>query len=151
MHGLPCCCSLAPMSSAEAVVRTFIDRINEHDVGGLAGLMHEGFRFVDATGEVTAGRAAMRAAWATYFAWFPDYRIEIEMLVSAGNTVAVFGRASASYAGRAHGDDRAAWSIPAAWRALVQDGLVSEWGVYCDVEPMIRSMGKGRFGCGPGA
>jgi hypothetical protein len=37
------------------------------------------------------------------------------------------------------------WETPAAWRALVEygpaeDGLVAEWRVYADNEPMRRLM-----------
>jgi hypothetical protein len=36
------------------------------------------------------------------------------------------------------------WETPAAWRAVVVDGLVAEWRVYTDNEPMRERMrGKG--------
>jgi len=32
------------------------------------------------------------------------------------------------------------WETPAAWRVVVEDGLVAEWRVYSDNEPMRERM-----------
>ncbi|HTV60171.1 MAG TPA: hypothetical protein VMJ93_14965 [Verrucomicrobiae bacterium] len=34
------------------------------------------------------------------------------------------------------------WEIPAAWRAVVKDGLIAEWQVYCDNEPVRKIMAE---------
>jgi hypothetical protein len=39
------------------------------------------------------------------------------------------------------------WETPAAWRAVVEGGLVAEWRVYADNEPMRELMRRGQ---GPG-
>jgi len=130
-----------PTITPVAVVRAYIARINARDPEGLAPLMTERTRFVDATG----GRYTLsREAWAAYFADFPDYRVRVERIFSAGPTVAVFGIASGSYRGRGGTTPGAAWRFPAAWSATVRAGKIVEWRVYGDVEPMLRSAGVGR-------
>ena len=124
-----------------AVVRAYIGRINAADPEGLARLATERPRFVDATG---VRHVLTRAAWAAYFADFPDYRIRVERMFARGSTVAVFGVASGSYRGRGAGTPGEAWRFPAAWRAVVRAGKVVEWQVYADIEPMMRSAGAGR-------
>jgi len=128
------------MQPSLAVVRAFVAAINAGDVAGIASLMTEGHRFVDATGAAHSGRQPMSAGWRHYFAMFPDYRIEIEQTVAEGDAVAAFGWAAGSF----HGDPEKRWKIPAAFGAVVRDGLIAEWRVYADIEPMLRSAGMER-------
>jgi len=37
------------------------------------------------------------------------------------------------------------WEIPAAWKAVVQRGRISEWRVYADNEPVWKIMGVKRY------
>lgn len=127
-----------------AVARRFVDCINEHDVSGLVALMTEDHRFIDSADQRVSGRDAMRKAWEGYFSWFPDYRIEVAAIVAADAVVAVFGHASGSFSGAGADPQHAAWRLPAAWKAVVRDGRLAEWRVYCDPAPMLRSMGAGR-------
>jgi hypothetical protein len=32
------------------------------------------------------------------------------------------------------------WTTPAAWRASIRDGLIAEWRVYADNEPIRQIM-----------
>jgi ketosteroid isomerase-like protein len=123
--------------SAGEVAARFVAAINAHDPAALAALMSEDHRFIDATGAVH-GPDEMRDGWRQYFATFPDYRIAVEVTTEAGEAVGLFGWASGSHAGRA-------WRFPAAWLAIVRGDQLAEWRVFCDVEPMLRSMGAGRF------
>jgi uncharacterized protein (TIGR02246 family) len=123
------------------VVMAFIGRINAHDVDGLCRLMSPDHVFVDAQGSRWQGVEAMRAAWTGYFQWFPDYRISHEQFLQNGNLVAVFGTASASSAVRESSAQANGWQAPAAWMAVVRDGLVAEWRVYADNEGARRLLG----------
>ncbi len=58
-------------------ILAFIDRINAHDVEGLAELMSDDHTFIDAHGNEVVGREKMSAGWRGYFEWFPDYYIEV--------------------------------------------------------------------------
>jgi uncharacterized protein (TIGR02246 family) len=121
-----------------AVAQDFVRRINSRDPAGIAGLMTDDHTFVDATGASFSGRETIEAGWAQYFQSFPDYAIEVEEAWADGPRVALFGRASGSRGG-------ASFRILAAWSARVEEGRISRWTVYCDVEPMLRALGLNRF------
>jgi len=123
-------------------VEEYIARINAHDSQALERLGGPDVRFTDAVGKVYR---LTREAWDGYFSDFPDYRIEVERYLVERGSVAVFGYAEGSFRGKGRSVSGASWHVPAAWRATVQGGKVVEWRVYCDVEPMLRSAGLGRF------
>jgi len=128
-------------STPLGVVRQYIRRINAGDARGLAQLAGPKLPFVDATG---AGFILTEEGWRAYFADFPDYRIEVEVVLAAGTSVAVFGWASGSFKGRGAAAPWSAWRVPAAWRAVVRAGKLVQWQVVCDAEPMLRSAGRAR-------
>ncbi len=47
-------------------IRAFIDRINAHDVAGLAELMSDNHTFIDAHGNEVTGKEKMTAGWRAY-------------------------------------------------------------------------------------
>jgi ketosteroid isomerase-like protein len=118
----------------------FIKRINSGDVNALCDLMTEGHIFQDALGKRFMGRETMRQSWAMYFKMVADYQVHAEEFFQTGDRLAIFGSASGRYAGggAAHGNF---WEVPAAWRAVVKDGLVAEWRVYADNQPLRKLMG----------
>jgi hypothetical protein len=117
--------------SAEEVVSQFIRAINAHDPQAVAGLLSPAHEFTDALGKKLTGVEALEEAWRGYFALFPDYHLEPDTILSAGQTVAVFGHAAGTYA-NAPTALQGSWRLPAAWRAVVIDGLLREWQVYAD-------------------
>jgi ketosteroid isomerase-like protein len=133
------------MKSAADVVLEFVDRINRHEVAGLAALMTEDHLFIDGPGQEVRGREPMEKGWLGYFAWFPDYSIQVDDALSRGNVVALFGTAQGTYAVKGNLLAEAHWEIPAAWKAVVRDGRVSEWRVYADNEPVWKIMGVRRY------
>lgn len=122
---------MAAPTGAEAVVREFVERINAHDAEGVVGLSSEGHVFLDSLGSRLSGRARLEQGWRGYFALFPDYRIEIETMASDGDVVVAAGWASGT-----HSSTGRAWRIPAAWRARVEGGRLTEWQVYADNKPV---------------
>ena len=129
--------------TAETVAQAFLRAINRQDVDRLAELMSPAHRFTDARGSVVEGRDNMRTAWIAYFKMVPDYTVAIEEYYPADPVVVMLGVASGTYTrdGGLRLENR--WQIPVAIRALVEDGLIAEWRVYADNEPMRRLMGKG--------
>jgi ketosteroid isomerase-like protein len=128
----------------ERVVIRYVNEINRHDPAALATLMAPEFRFVDSLGRELRGAERMREAWVAYFAQFPDYRITIHQHLSAGQVVALFGTASGTLEERGELPNRNHWTMPAAWRAVVQDGRVVDWQVYADNTPVQRLLdGRG--------
>ena len=55
-------------------------------------------------------------------------------LFSKGDLAVAYG-----YAGAGTGEK--AWKIPAAWRAIVQDGKIGLWQVYADTKIQFERMG----------
>jgi ketosteroid isomerase-like protein len=131
------------MSNKEpvAVVLAFLDAINSRSVDKLCALMSADHVFVDALGNTVQGRESMRKAWIGYFQWFPDYRVSHEEVFSDGEVVAAFGSAEGTYSGKASMANENHWKAPAAWKAVVRDGLVKEWRVYADNQAARKIMG----------
>ena len=122
------------------VAISFVARINDHDVPGIAALIAPDHVFTDGLGNTFSGRDKMRQGWVGYFQWFPDYSIEIKEAFGYGNAVALFGEGRGTYAVKEKVAEENYWEIPAAWRAIVKDGLIAEWQVYCDNDPVRKIM-----------
>jgi hypothetical protein len=88
-------------------------------------------------GSRLSGREELEQGWADYFALFPDYRIEIDSVASDRMLVPACGFASAT-----HGASQRSWRIPAAWRAIVQEGKICKWQVYADNKPVYELLAE---------
>src|SRR5713226_702608 len=113
----------------------FIDRINAHDVEGLAALMSDDHTFIDAHGNEVVGKEKMDAGWRGYFEWFADYHIEVTDVFEGessdqGQMSALFGFAGGSFKNK----PTESWRLPAAWKAVVKDGRVTLWQVFADTK-----------------
>lgn len=84
----------------------------------------------------------MRAGWSGYFRMVPDYTLAVEETYANGPAVVMLGEAQGTYShdGKIESENR--WHTPIAIRAQVEDGLVAEWRVYADNEPIRRLMAK---------
>ena len=129
-----------PAMTPLEIVRQFVDRINAHDLPGLATLMTPNHRFVDSLGAVVEGREEAREGWRQYFQMVPDYRIGITHSFADGAEVALLGSAGGTYTRDGQLYSSNAWHTPAAWRAIVRNALVAEWQVYADNEPIRDRM-----------
>ena len=87
----------------------------------------------------------MEKGWLGYFAWFPDYSIKVDESFSNGNVVALFRTAQGTYSVNGNLLAENHWEIPAACKAVVHRGRVSEWRVYADNEPVWKIMGVKRY------
>ena len=126
--------------SAIVVAQAFVRAINRQDVDALASLMTPGHLFIDSLGNVFESREAMRAGWAAYFRMVPDYTLAIEEFYGSGPAVVMVGWAQGTYSADGTLKERNRWRVPAAVRAIVEDGLVAEWQVYADNEPIREKM-----------
>jgi len=133
------------MSPVETVLR-FLNLINQRDVDKLAELMAEGHVFIDSLGQSVRGREKMRTAWRGYYAFCPDYLVSHEEIFHQGNVVAVFGSTGGTIAANGKLPPENRWRAPAAWRAVVENGLVKEWQVYADNKPVYDIMAKTKAG-----
>lgn len=126
-------------SSAD-VAMAFVAKINAHDVDGVVALMTPDRLFVDALNSSFRGAGQTRQGWKFYFTMFPDYAIEVTDEFDRGELVAMFGKARGTFAANGKLARENFWEIPAAWRAVVMDGRVAEWRVYCDNDPARKIM-----------
>ena len=117
-------------------IQAFIDRINAHDVDGLAELMTAAHQFIDPHGNEVVGKEKMTTGWRGYFEWFPVYSIEVNEMFEQDGTFAMFGFAGGSFKGK----PEASWRLPAAWKAIVKDGRVALWQVFADTTIPFESM-----------
>ena len=123
----------------------FVDHINSHDTASLANVMTEDFLFVDGLGQEVRGWRNMDLGWKGYFELFPDYSIRVDDLFSQGPVVGLFGYAEGTFAISGELPKENRWKIPAAWKAVIRDGLVAEWRVYADNEPVWKIMRIKRY------
>lgn len=114
------------------VVKAFIAAINRWIPSEICSLMTEDHTFIDSAGGIQSGRKNMTAGWEHYFRMFPDYRIEVQSMLQDRNLVAVFGSASGTYNGKRGLIPENRIEMPAAWRAIVENGKVKLWQVYAD-------------------
>lgn len=114
--------------------------INRQDPEAIANLMTSQHRFTDSLGNIYQGREAMRAGWAAYFRSVPDYSLAIEESFAEGPAVVMLGIAQGTYSSDGALQEENRWKTPVALRALVEDGLIAEWQVYADNEPVREKM-----------
>jgi len=127
------------MSSIETnVVNAFIEAINRHNPSELSALMTEDHTFVDSAGSTQSGREKMIAGWGEYFRMFPDYTIRVDRMMNDNAVVAVFGSASGTYNGKRGLVPENRIAMPAAWKAVIENGKVKYWQVYTDWTEGVR-------------
>jgi ketosteroid isomerase-like protein len=129
-----------PDADPIAVALAFEKRINAGDIDGIVALMPPDGVFIDSIGARITGHANLHQAWTAYFRMVPDYRISHSEVFSQGATVALFGEARGTFThdGLMHKEN--AWSMPAAWRAVVEGGRIRVWQVFADNEPIRQIM-----------
>ncbi len=112
----------------------FVSAINEHNAEKLYALMTNDHQFIDAQGNTVTGRDKMKAGWTAHFQWFPDYKIEVTDIFIQGDTIAAFGFAEGTYKGIKTEQNKNYWKLPAAWKAVIENGKVKLWQVYADTK-----------------
>ncbi|MGB3018319.1 MAG: Type 1 glutamine amidotransferase-like domain-containing protein [Ignavibacteria bacterium] len=111
----------------------FVEKINEHDIEGLAGLMTDDHKFIDSMDNIVTGKEEMTEAWKGFLSWFPHYEISIVNTLMSGDSVGFFGRARGTF-GKKRPGVRDKFDIPASWRAKIENGKVKEWQAIADNE-----------------
>ena len=126
------------MLSATEIAQQFVAHINSHDLEAIGTLLASDHRFIDSLGNEARGRDALRRGWRQYFRMVPDYRIEVHRALADGPDVVMLGVARGTYTTDGALNVTNAWSTRAALRAHIRDGLIAEWQVYADNQPMRR-------------
>ena len=126
----------------ERVAGEFVAAVNSHQVESLSALMTDGHVFVDSDGSRKVGRQAVCEAWAGYFTMVPDNRIFIEETLVRDDTVVILGRAQGSFAQDGAVDAESHWSVPVAWRVVVDGARVAAWQLYVNPEVMRQALAR---------
>lgn len=113
----------------------FVATINQHDPKALAELMTSDHVFIDSVGHRIEGSASMLVAWRSYFAMCPDYWIRTTDILTDGPLVLATGMAGGTVRGTS-------WQTPAAWKALISNGKISEWRVFADNKPVYEILAR---------
>ncbi len=116
----------------KSVILEYIKAINESEIDKLYSLMASNYIFIDAHDNRVSGRDAMKQSWIEYFKMFPDYLIEIDEIMEEDTLFAVFGYASGTYKNLKDENNSNYFRAPAAWKVVVEDGLIKHWQVYAD-------------------
>jgi len=124
------------MSSVETLDQ-WIAAINDHDVKRIAELMTPDCVFVDSLGNRVGSAPTIEIGWRGYFAICPDYWIRIENSIAEGEMALISGEAGGTIDGEI-------WRIPAAWKAVIRDGLMVEWHVFADNKPVYEILARRR-------
>jgi ketosteroid isomerase-like protein len=129
------------MTPVETVL-AFLECINSGEADRVAAMLTEDPVFIDGLGQTIRGRETMRAGWRGYYEMCPDYRVSHHTIFGEGKQVAVFGEAGGAIArdGKLPAENR--WCTPAAWLAVVEDGMIREWRVYADNKPVYDILAK---------
>lgn len=131
------------------IASRFLQFINAGDVDGLADMMTPDHEFIDRTGASLQGREKMRQAWASYFALFPDYRIEPVHFVVRGQEVLIQGvsHGTLTEAGKARFQAAGISTQPDelqgtfVWLSLVRGGQVARWQILADTAEQRQALG----------
>jgi len=134
--------SVRPAREPLEIAMDFIKRINAGNVDAICELMTDEHIFQDALGERFIGREKMRQGWRAYFKTIAQYQIRADEFFQTDERLAIFGSASGIYAGNGAASPDNFWEVPAAWRVVIRDGLVAEWRVYADNQPLRKLMGE---------
>jgi uncharacterized protein (TIGR02246 family) len=114
------------------VVEEFVAAINAGDAERLASLMTSDHVFVDADGSEHGDREKMGPGWREYFEMVPDFRIDVADRFSRRNIVVLTGAASGTFLQEGELRPENHWSVPAAWRVVVESELVAVWQLYAN-------------------
>ena len=124
------------MMTALEVAEAFVTVINSRDVDRLAYLMTADHVFIDADGAEHAGRDRMQQAWREYFDLIPDFRIKVTDHFVTNQTVVFLGQADGMFVHGGELKPENHWTVPAAWRVIIDTELVAVWQLYANQHSM---------------
>lgn len=134
-----------PASASESLVRRFFDEVvNRHDLTILDQLLAAGFEHSGLLPGV-AGAAEFREACGDMLAAFPDLHLELQQVISAGDTVATRGRWTGTHRGEIMGIPATGRTVDVAYIDFwtVRDGLLAANWVQMDFVGLRQQLTEG--------
>jgi ketosteroid isomerase-like protein len=126
------------MNTNREIVNRFIKAINDHNVEEIVNLMADDHLFIDAQDLKHAGKEGMGVGWTSYYELFPDYLIEITEIYENDAVFGLFGYAQGTYKNIMNESNSCFWRTPASWKAIVENGKIKHWQVYCDYSKLFK-------------
>ncbi|MFC1476912.1 nuclear transport factor 2 family protein [candidate division KSB1 bacterium] len=121
-------------------VLQFVEKMNERDFNGVRDMITDDFLFIDSSGITNKGKERCREIWDRYFSLFPDIEFSITHIMQNGNTIAILGNITGTFAAEDRASNEHSWSIPAAWKSVYRDDKVAEIRIYADLEPIRKKI-----------
>ncbi len=112
---------------SKSLVARFVEAVNAHDIDAVRDLVSEDFTYIDSWRDGVSGRDAVMLGVERLFAADPGFGLEVESVSFSDPFVLMRGWANSSLP--AFGRRRA------VWRALCEDGLISEWQSWAEGGP----------------
>lgn len=120
--------------SNRTVFDNFVMQINEHNIEGIANYLSDTHVFTDADGNKIEGKENVKAVWEKYFKMFPDYNITIaDVMENGGAVFMASGNVEFAIGGI---------TIPAAWKAEINNGKIDTWQMFADVTAPAGDINK---------
>lgn len=126
------------MSTNLEIINCFVKAINNHDIDQILNLMTDDHVFIDGQDNKHVGKEGMKEGWEGYYKLFPDYRIEIIDVVANDPVFGLFGYVDGTYLGVKNESNSNFWRTPASWKAIVRNGKILHWQVYCDYSGLFK-------------
>jgi len=92
--------------------------------------------FIDTLGRRMNGKRKIQESWQKFMDMFPNYTVSVIHIFQNGNVIGMFGTASGTYTLKGRHGSEGHWEIPAAWKAIVQNGRIALWQIIADFEPV---------------
>lgn len=109
------------------LVFAFVETINEGNTEKLASMMSDEFKFTDIAGDIYIAKSLSerKKFWDDYINNFPDYKIQIKMMLSSGTDIAFIGKTMNSHLPR-----YIEVNETLIWYAEIKDNKISEWRIF---------------------
>jgi hypothetical protein len=120
------------ISKEKETVLKFVEAINSANMDNIVDLLSEDHIFIDSGDGKYQGKDFMKQGWVGYFNMFPDYKIDIIDMTENDSIIGIFGYASGTYKGMKNEMNSNYFRVPASWKAIVKDGKIKHWQVYCE-------------------
>ncbi len=120
--------------SDKAVFENFVAAINSGDVNTIYNYMSEDHVHIDGQGNKVQGREKVQAGWEGYFRMFRDYKIEINSFTENATVFLAEGTAEGTYGDTKSVSGDNYFKIPAAWKAVIENGKVKQWQIFADTK-----------------
>ena len=114
----------------------FVKAINSKSLNDMYELMTADHTFIDSNGAEVCGNDTMCAGWKDYFSLVPDFHIDVAETFVRDNTVMMNGTATGTFTRNGTLNPEYSWTVPAAWRVVVENERVAVWQLYVNPELM---------------